>query len=359
MTDQLLRDTFVAHEHLAPDADLTLAAINDQLRTRRRRAVTATLSTTGAAAAVAAVAVGVTFVGATHRGQHPTTAPPATRPTTATHQPHRAAPPPVTVQLGIAAGWLPPGKVTRGFVSDAFGSDTVIYTVTPRSGPAVDITLQTSADATLSDDAKRGPGSDLQLNGRPAREYNDISNTNSYYIEFLTAHGSANVAVGATDPDKVVPAATRQQIGRHVASGMIFDRHVKVATPIALGYVPAGLAAKRIDTQDADTIITLAPTAARADVDTYTTLDLQSVAYNGRPSFTPGTEADITTSRGRPVKGHTTWVERWGPASTDPDTGITLTVLDAAPGRTLVITGGRTVTSLAELYKIADSITIT
>ena len=227
---QLLRDTFVAHEHLAPDADLALEAIQHRVRTRRRRTITTTLSATGAVAAVAAVAVVASVVTTSPRRaqQVATSAPPiATTPSKPTHQ---AAPPAVAAPVTIAAGWLPAGKVERAAVDVGFGFESVDYTVTPASGPALVVDIGRSPDNALPDDSKRGgPSADLQVNGRPAREWNAVSNTNTYYIDFLLpGRGAGSVQVSSANPDQVIPPALRLQIGRHIANAMQFDRHDEI-----------------------------------------------------------------------------------------------------------------------------------
>jgi hypothetical protein len=352
MTD-LLRDAFVAHEHLAPDAETTLAAIHDRLRTRRRRAVTTTLSTAGAVAAVAAVAVAASLVGISRHSQGPRT------PAPATHQ--STPPPPASAPLSIGAGWLPPGKVTRRLGSVGDGVEGVGYTVTPPSGPAMTIQLWLEPNSVLPDKDSNGlPGQRTTIDGRPAREWNTLGNPDTYNVDFLPAGGRrASVSVGSVDPNHVVPPAVRRQVGQHVAASMAFTRHDQVAAPLALGYLPAGLVVRRIDIDEGLATLTLAPASGHLrDDNAYPTVTLQKNENYGPPTFTPGTDPDshITTSAGRPVQGHRTWVEHANPGSTDPGMGTRLTVPDAKPGWALTITGGRTVTSLPELYRIADAI---
>lgn len=346
MTQQL-RDTFIAHEYLAPDADLALEAIEHRIDARRRNR----LAVGGVVAAVAAVIAGVAFVaGSPHRsGTQPGSGIPPAYPA--------IAPGAVTATATIAPGWLPPGKVTRQAVFIHVGTENLIYKVAPTHGSAVFVNIGRFPESILPrpDPAKRAAGTDTQFNGRPAREWSSAGNYEFAFL--LPGHGWASVNV---TPDGRSTAAQLRQIGRHVAATMRFDRHDKVPTTpqVALHHVPAGLAVRFLETQnDDDARIALArPTAdtPASDVERW----LNITVTRSSSTFTPGTDSGhITTSRGRLVNGHQTWLQRARPGATIPDMSVTLQIPNV-DGYLLTISGGQTVRSVDELYRIADGIAL-
>ncbi len=162
-TDEILRQTFASHEHLTPDADLTLDGITHHVRTRRRsRAAIA-----GVVAAVVAVAVGASLLPRAHHGAAPTQQPrsvaPASKPNPAKLRPV-AAPD----HVSIAADWLPAGRVTQVLIANGSGQQVRGYNVTS-GGRTTYVVIGIQPGRALPTSNKRGTPDDLRSSdGRPA-----------------------------------------------------------------------------------------------------------------------------------------------------------------------------------------------
>jgi hypothetical protein len=346
-TEQILRQTFSAHEHLSPDAESALDGIKHRVRTRHRSRI----AIAGAVAAVVAVAVGASLLAGTERqaGHGPTrSAPPA-------RQPHIAAPHPVAApdHVTIAAGWLPAGEVAQVELDNSFGHQLRGYTVTSGQD-SVYVLIGIAPGSVLPTDYKRGTPHDLTISARPAREW---SVDDWYYLAFVAPGGRiATVDIeGGKNQGKGGDgsAAALAAIGRNVAAHLDLNRHDPIRTGFALSYLPAGLVVQAVSGKGQnDAGYTLAPATARwqDQMPTYATVTKVSQAWRNLARQRPHVDKPAPpTTAGRPVQGHRTYVVTGG------DTPV-LWIDEIQPGVSIEISGGPGVASLAEVYRIADGL---
>jgi hypothetical protein len=209
---------------------------------------------------------------------------------------------------------------------------------------------------TLPKTDKRGTPHDLQTNGQPAREWA----VNDWYdLSFLTSHGVASVSVEiptGRPSQPVTRAASLTAIGRHVGADVMFDRHDPIGAQYALAALPKGVRVLDLDRESGGyvtyrlgpassrSVPASAASVGRADADTSDParpLGQASAAYASTLT---------TTSPGRRVQGHATQVIRTDRTLTG------LTIINLRPGVSLTVSTGSGVTTLANLYTIADGI---
>jgi hypothetical protein len=342
---EILRRTFAAHEHMAPDAELALDGIQHGVRTRRRsRAAVA-----GAVVTVAAVVVGASFLSSA--AKHPAQAPAGKAPGPAPARARTAAPAPDFVT--IAAGWLPSGAVQQTLLSNSFGQQVRGYNVT--SGATSVYVLVGIEPRTASPiDHKRGTPREFSVNGRQATEWSVddwydativLSDGQEATVEIA---GGANQGKGGDGS-----AAALAAIGRRVAAHLELQRHDSINPSFALSYVPRGLVVRAVsrDAQNGTSY-----TVAGAGAHWSETMPNYATVSESRESTQPqrgsGTKKGdplAGSTHGRAVQGHRTLVSASGEVPTLWVTGV-------RPGVSIVLNGGPGVTSLAELYRIADGL---
>jgi len=347
MTQQL-RDTFLAHEHLAPNADLALEAIEHRIRTRRRSRA----AVTGAVVAVAGIVAGASVVaGGTHRSTPaPTHIPVAKQPTA---PPTRAALP-APAHLTIAAGWLPAGTMHEVIASNGFGSQMRGYDVST-GATSTYVLISAEPGTALPTSYKRGTPRDVRIGGHLVREW---SVDDWYHAAFvrpgggvatIEIEGGANQGKGADGS-----AAELAAVGQHVLTAMRFDRHDPIKADFAIGYLPPGLAVRSVtrDKSSGTSYILAPPTAKVSDtMPDYTTVSelpethAQLAQGASRSHKKPGQPL----TPGRPVKGHVTYLS----SDTTP---TSLWVDSVRPGVSIQITGGPGATTANDLYRIADGL---
>jgi hypothetical protein len=332
--DHVLARTFAEHEHLAPDADATLAGITDRLNRPRR-----TGPVLAAAAAAAVVVVGATVV--LHHDPAPVQA--AARPAAPATAPPAAVPPAAAPQsVSLAAAWLPAGTVTPGMLSSGYGTDVRLYDVADADGGSTDVLL--TAGAGAGEDAKFGSPRSTTIGGRPAREW---SVPGRYTVVVREPGGrDARVDVSSYGRGGVTarPAATVATLGRQVAAHLRLDRPQPLRPAFRLGYAPAGLPVRAVTVDPlSGTAYELAPARATAG---HATLVVQTMP-TGAAINAKGT---APTTPGTPVQGHPTIVEQTG-------NGPTLLVRDLRPGTSIRLSPDQTRgPDLATLYRIARTI---
>ncbi len=345
-TDEILQQTFASHEHMTPDADLALDGIRHRVRTRRRsRAAVASV-----VVAVIAVAVGATFLPGNHHSATPEQTPrsvaPAKKPSPA--KPH---PVPAPDHVTIAAGWLPAGKATQVLIDNGFGRQLRGYNVIS-GGQTTYLLIGSQPGPALPTDYKRGIPNDLTIGGRPAREW---SVDDWYYLAFVTPTGE----VATVDIESGQgrggdgSAAALAAMGHQVAMHLKLNRQDPIEPGFALSYLPAGIVVSDVwRDQQSGTRYTLTPTGARwADtMPEYANVSVVAQSWHDQAAQGAGSHKSSPPSTpGRPVQGHRSYV------FTGDDVPM-LWIDSVRPDLSIEITGGPGVTTLAEVYRIADGL---
>ena len=345
---QILNETFASHEHLTPDADLALDGIQHRLRTRRRSRV----AMAGVVAAVAATAVGAAFLtDAADHANHATRAPAAHQPTAAKTQ--LQVPLPAPDHITIAAGWLPAGTVKGVVLDNGFGQQARGYDVTADDGSSVYVLIGTQPGTSLPATYKRGTAHDRSVNGRSAREW---SVDDWYHLAILLPdvqvatveiEGGPNQGKGGDGS-----AAALAAIGRKVGEHLDLNRHDSITPGFALSYLPAGVVTRAVgrDAQSGTSYTLASPGAQWSEtMPNYATVNefggLWSAMRTSQKGLPPA-------SPGRAVQGHPTYVVSGGKVPY-------LWIDGVRPGISISIIGGPGVTTLAEVYKIADGLILT
>jgi hypothetical protein len=339
-TEVILAETFAAHEYLAPPAHELWPGIEHGIRARRRRRVVV-----GAFAAVAVVGGG----GAVAGGALPGTGAPAKPGTSAgapTGSSGSSTPSNGTLSIPIQAGWLPPGAVEEARFA-VYGRTGLSYLVNGNQY----VMLNTGEP----DGIKEGPGTPTTVNGRPATEW--TRTTGQYSVRFALPSGTVvSVSVMGGGPGST--GADRRSIGRRVAAS-ITDGHHLLVSPLdyTISAFPPGLALRGISramshTIPRGTVYTLAapgtthPVPASQQVQVSTNRD--GIPRVGQVWDAAGHRTRVAVA-GRPVQGHPTVVASW-------TGGVSLWIPGLLPGVTIEISGGSEVSTLAQLYALADSI---
>jgi hypothetical protein len=345
--DEILARTFADHEGEAPDADAVLADVHARL-TRRRRAV----PILAAAATVAAIAIGASvLVGQERPAPRPATGATPT-PTGSNHTtpPDPTAEPDPLVRVPLArlalsavtldAGWLPPGVAENTELGLFYGRQTRAYNVTDSAGRTTRINFEVRSGSTLTPDdtIDRGPGRDLTLGGRPAREWQK----DSVYLVVVRLPGNRVAQVDVTPmPDGTLDLAAT---GRHVATSLRFDRPTPIKPDFRPTYVPKGLAVRAVGRSDGaeSPYWSLATPTAPPEGPSV------SLGVDTRPGTSSTLPQPVVS--GRPVQGH--------PTHLVPQAGnqVALYVDRFVGGKSLTINVTDKLVSVAELYKIADGV---
>jgi hypothetical protein len=328
----ILTETYAGHEYLAPPPHEMMPAIQDGIRTRRRRK-----AAVGAFAAVALVAGGAVAVGGVLNGggAAPT---PGTRvgAPSGTAQKHPAAPAVPVVTL--TAGWLPAGsrEVAR---SSVYGHASRSWLI------ARDTYLTLSSGAADKPDTFSRP---ITVNGRRATE---SDGPKLYTLQFLLPSG-ATARVSISAPDRTGAAQT----GRRVAASVRDGQRVPVApVEYTIGTAPSGLALRGISIgAERGTVYTYAPAAATGPIPPTQQVQVTSTRmlppHIGDASYDSNGHLVGRAAAGRPVRGHQSVVMTWSGGTTLWVEGL------LAPGRTIQIDGGTRASTLEDLYRLAASI---
>ena len=333
---RLLRITFIDHEHLAPDADLALEAIQDRIRGRRRSRA----AIGGAVAAVVATVVGALVVA---NSASDTAGAPAVRPATSSHPAPSDWPPDPPeghpLSLDVGAGWLPAGAVEsarilrKGEEHDIYtmpvggGAATIKFGLKPMIGPMT--YPSPSAGFTVNNHAR--------VHGYPAAEK---SSSTSYEAMFDVPHRLrvyAHVTL-----EQAMPTFSIAAIGRHIANSLVIDRNVPLPLEVRPRYMTHGLElSQSMWRPPHDTTLTYSV----SDSTTTPTIQLATSTSSWASAQLPAGQ----TSAGWPVQGHPTHVTRF-----DKTRATQVWIEGVGPGSATVV--GVAGVSLAELYRVADGL---
>jgi len=350
--ENLIKDTFTAREHDAPDSDAVLAAARQRIDSRRSGlsrpfavAAGATVLTLGAVTAVVlnrpAPAEQSQSI-ATANGSQGSQTPPAT----ATGQPSAG------LQMPYSLGWLPPGSVADRARRINVGSSAAnpaaplyggeyMLTVTA-NGQVLEVDVQqvrmVSVDEAMF---KSGPGKSVTINGQRGVESSVSSGPGGY--ELYVAHpdgGSMYVNVSAA-PGSTAPAQQLIDAGRRIAENIQFPGTTTVTPSFGLRDLPNGLRICAFDVEQG-------PDRSPAGPGTQTSYSLGTCtvqpsifvnsAVGGEPRGTPG----------QPVQGHAT-------RYVDENGYHQLWVLDAVEGAPVIVAGRVPET---DLYDIANRLVL-
>jgi hypothetical protein len=349
--ENLIKDTFTAREHEAPDSDAVLAAARQRIDSRRSGlsrpfavAAGATVLTLGAVTAVVLnrpdpVEQSQTIATAANGSQGSQTPVPTSQ----------AA---AGLQMPYSLGWLPPGSVAYrahriNVGSSAANPNVPLYggeymlTVTA-DGKVLEVDVQQFRMVPVDEAMfKSGPGQSVTINGQRGVESSVSTGPGGY--ELYVAHpdgGSMYVNVSA-EHGSTAPAQQLIDAGRRIAENIHFPGTTTITPAYGLRDLPNGMrmcafdVAQGMDRSPAGPGITTSYSLGTCTVQPSIFVNN---AVGGEPTGTPG----------QPVQGHAT---RYA----DENGYHRLWVLDAVGGAPVVIAGR---VPEADLYDIANRLVL-
>ena len=350
--DQLIHDTFTAHEHLAPNEDEIMPAVHTRIGQRRRLVAARPLAIAASVVAVAGVASSAVVLSARHAGtdadqaSHATSGMPAASSALASFS-RRTATSVAPLTMPFDVGWLPDGSVsylarrmnvgaTSASAPPVFDGEYLLTVTAP--GRVVDIDVQQMPGGLDGVHFKSGPGRPVTIGGRPGVESVNAGGPGGYEVYFIDSAGALMYVNAWPHEGRTSPgAAELAAIGLRVAESVRFPGTAQVAPSFGVGYVPDGTRVSAFDvghaaggTHNATTSYEIGTSDSQdsvADVGTNAIV---------RPGGTPG----------RQVQGHPT-------RYSDDHGWVTLYVLRAVNGDTVAISSRL---PLSEIYKIADGL---
>jgi hypothetical protein len=344
--ENLIKDTFTAHEHDAPDSDAVLAAARQRIDSRRSGlsrpfavAAGATVLTLGAVTAVVLNRPDPAEqpqIAATANGSQGSQTPSATAPAAA------------SLQMPYSLGWLPPGSVAYlvhriNVGASAAKPDVPLYgaeymlTVTA-GGQVLQVDVQQMRMVPVDQAMfKSGPGQSVTINGQPGVESSVSTGPAGY--ELYVAHpdgGSMYVHVSAA-PGSTAPAQQLIDTGRRIAENIQFPGTTTVTPAYGLRDLPNGMRICAFDVGQGpagpgrSTSYRLGTCTVQPSINV-------NIAVGRNPAGTPG----------EPVQGHAT-------RYVDENGYHQLWILDAVDGAPVIIAGR---VPQADLYDIANRLVL-
>jgi hypothetical protein len=337
--ENLIKETFTAHEPDAPDGDEVLAAARRRID---RRPSVPGRPLAVAAGVVALTLAAVTAVALSRSGSTPTGKSDVAAPPEKTEQAIADLPMPFSL------GWLPPGKVDYvarrinigSFTDDldkpVYGGEYMLSVTA--NGQVLDIGVQEFRMTPVDEAAfKSGPGNPVTINGQRGVE---SAPGGDWGYELYVAHpegGSMYVDVAA-QPGSTAPVQRLVDVGRRVAQNIQFPGTTTVTPDFGLRTpLPDGMQVCAFDVEQQGPSL-----GKQSEHLTYYSLGTCTTD----PPIEVGT-SDMqgpTGKPGRPVQGHAT-------RYLDKDGQRTLRVLDAVNGDPIAVSGR---VPQADLYEIAD-----
>ncbi|WIX92209.1 hypothetical protein [Amycolatopsis sp. DG1A-15b] len=342
--ENLIKDTFTAHEHDAPDSDQVLAATRQRLD-RRRAVVSRPLAAAAGVVLLALAAVAVVALNRpAHDDQVATGAGPTSGPAAVT-APAKAAI--AELAMPYSLGWLPPGKADYlahriNVGGSAAGSDKPVYggeyMLTVTSGRQVLLVdVQEMRTVPVEQAAfKSGPGQHVTIGGRAGVESSHSGGPGGYEV-YLTHPGGGSLYVNvAAQPGSTASAQQLIDAGRRVAENVAFPGTTTVTPAFGLGKLPDGLRMCAFDVEQGG------PDGSRTSYSVGTCSTLPPIQVRiGEAGQVRGTE-------GQPVQGHAT-------RCVDENGYRTLWILKAVHDAPIAVAGPG---AQAELYAIADHLVL-
>ncbi|MFJ9782790.1 hypothetical protein ACIRSS_24630 [Amycolatopsis sp. NPDC101161] len=342
--ENLIKDTFTAHEPDAPDSDQVLAATRQHLD-RRRAAVSRPLA---AGAGVVLLVLAAAGVVALNRPA------PDNQVATGTGRSSGPAPVAAPAKPGIAEltmpyslGWLPPGKAdylarrinTGGSAANpdkpVYGGE---YMLTVTSGRQVLLVDVQEVKMMPVDHAafKSGPGQPVTIAGRAGVESSHSGGRGGYEVYLTHPEGGSLYVNVAAQPGSTVPVQQLIDAGRRVAGSVTFPGKTTVTPAFGLGQLPDGLRMCAFDVEESG------PSGPRTSYSVGTCSVLPPIQVRVD-------EADrVRGTAGKTVQGHAT-------RFLDENGYHTLWILKAVHDAPIAVAGRG---AQAELYAIADHLVL-
>ncbi|MET8853476.1 hypothetical protein [Amycolatopsis sp. NPDC004625] len=341
--ENLIKDTFTAHEHDAPDSDHVLAATRQRLD--RRRAVVSPPLAAGAGVvllALAAVAV-VALNRPAPDNQVATGAGPAGGPAAVAEAPKTAI---SELTMPYSLGWLPPGKAdylarrinVGGSASDpdkpVYGGEYLLTVTSGRQTLLVDVQEMRMMPVEQAS-FKSGPGRPVTIGGRAGVESSNSGGPGGYEVYLTHPEGGSLYVNVAAQHGSTASAQQLVDAGRRVAENVAFPGTTTVTPAFGLGKLPDGLRMCAFDVEKG-----LSGPRTSYSVGTCSTRPAVQV-HSAEAGQVRGTA-------GQPVQGHAT-------RYLDENGYHTLWILKAVHDTPIAVAGTG---AQAELYAVADHLVL-
>ena len=342
--ENLIKDTFTAHEHDVPDSDQVLAATRQRLD-RRPAVVSRPLAAGAGVVLLALAAVGVAALNRPVHDDQVATGAGQTSGPAAAEAPAKAAIAELTMPFSL--GWLPAGKAdylarrinTGGSAANpdkpVYGGEYMLTVTSGRQVLLVDV--QEMRMMPVSQAAfKSGPGRPVTIGGRAGVESSHSGGPGGYELYLTHPEGGSLYVNVAAQPGSTASAQQLTDAGRRVAENIAFPGKTTVTPAFGLGKLPDGLRMCAFDVEKGG------PGGSRTgySVGTCSTLPPLQVHI--------GDSSQVRGTPGEPVQGHAT-------RYVDENGYRTVWILEAVHGAPIAVAGH---SERAELYAIADHLVL-
>ena len=345
--ENLIKDTFTAHEHDTPDSDQVLAATRERLG-RRRAVVSRPLAAGGGVALLALAAVAVVALNRPLPDNQVATGAGGPSGQAAVAAPAEAAVAELTMPFSL--GWLPPGKADYlarriNMGGSAAQSDKPVYggeyMLTVTSGRQVLLVDVQEMRMVQVDQAafKSGPGRPVTIGGRAGVESSHSGGPGGYEVYLTHPDGGSLYVNVAAQPGSTASAQQLVDAGRRVAENVTFPGKTTVTPSFGLGKLPDG---RRMCTFDVEKGGPGGSDGLRTSYSVGTCSTQSQIQVRSDEAGRVGGTA------GRPVQGHET-------RYLDENGYRTLWILKAVHDAPIAVAGAG---EQAELYAIADHLVL-
>jgi hypothetical protein len=345
--ENLIKDTFTAHEHVAPDGDAVLAGARQRIEARR---AVLTRPIAVAAGVVALTLAAVTAVVVNRSGTTPGDTTQVGAPGIEATGPESGAIADLTMPYSL--DWLPPGEVeylarrinTGATAADPdtplFGGEYMLKITAGGQVLAVDV--QQMRMMPVDDAAfKSGPGAPVTVNGQRGVESAHPDGAGGYELYVTHPDGGSMYVSVAADHGSTVPAQQLVEAGRRIAENIRFPGTATVTPVFGLRDLPAET---RVCTFEVDR--GFSPTQRGQGAGT--SYSLGTCAEMPPIHVTTDTGNEPAGTAGRSVQGHET-------RHAERNDFHTLWVLDAVGDAPVTISGN---VPLTDLYEVADHLVL-
>jgi hypothetical protein len=351
-TENLITETFTAHEHVVPDSDTVLTAARQRID-RGRTVLSRPVAV--AAGVVALTLAAVTVVALNRSGSTPADNAQVGAPGEATGPASTGSTEPAVAGLPMpySLDWLPPGKVdyvaqriniggASNDQEDPLYGGEYMLTVTA-GGQVLDVDVQQFRMVSVDEATfKSGPGVPVTIKGQRGVE-SSVSDGPGGYELYVTRPDGGTMYVNVSAEHG--STATAQQLvgsGRQIAQNIRFPGTTTVTPAFGLRDLPNGLRVCAFDVEKG-----LAGSSDGSALST--SYELGTCATMPPIHVGVGNTKDDTTGvPGQPVQGHAT---RYA----DENGYHRLWVLDAVDGAPVTIAGS---VPQADLYDIANRLVL-
>ncbi|WP_410593692.1 hypothetical protein [Amycolatopsis sp. lyj-23] len=341
--ENLIKDTFTAHEPDAPDSDQVLAATRQRLD--RRRALVSPPLAAGAGVVMLVLAAGA--VVALNRPAHDNPVATGSGPSSgsvAVAAPAKAAIAELTMPFSL--GWLPPGKadyLARRINTGAsaanpgrpvYGGEYLLNVTS--GGQVLLVDVQEMRSMPVGEAAfKSGPGRPVTIGGRAGVESSRSGGPGGYELYLTHPEGGSLYVNVAAEPGSTASAQQLIDAGRRVAENVAFPGTTTVTPAFGLGTLPDGLRMCAFDVEKG-------PSGPQTSYSVGTCSTLTPIQVRS------GEADQVRGDAGQPVQGHAT-------RYLDENGYRTLWILEAVHDAPIAIAGRGT---QAELYAIAEHLVL-